>query len=159
VNVPIARSALTRAVVAHLVTELEQLTPPVLVGRGTAPQAGGWTGGQPSAGTFVPYVVVKAQTAAVRQVEGIGRQLMSWSCNYRLSYTGAKESSCDDAADLGRAAIFTLAGPLTLGGVVWTLQKVDIARLGGTTRNDSTDPASWDVSDDVSLWLARSLIP
>jgi hypothetical protein len=156
VNEPIARSALTAALVDHLVSVLE---PAVLVGRGTAPQAGGWTAGQPGVGPFTPYVTVKALTASIRQAETIGRQRTSWICNYRLSYSGARESACDDAADLGRAASVALTGPLTLGSVVWTLQKVDTTRLGGTTRNDSTDPSYWDVTDDVSLWLARSLTP
>lgn len=153
-NAPVARGALSAHVVAYLIIALE---PDVLVGRGTAPPAGGWPSGQPGQGIFVPYVTVKAQAATARDRDTVGRNRMSWSCNYRLSYSAGKESIADDAADLGRTAVVGFSGPLTLGGVAWRLDKVDTPRLGAPGSNSSTDPPFWDVSDDVSFWLSRSL--
>lgn len=157
---PVARSSLTAQLVNYLVAVLE---PAILVGRGTAPQAGGWPSGQPGQGTFVPYVTVKAQSATPRLQDTLGRSRIGWSCAYRLSYSGAKESSTDDVADFGRAAIVGFPGidenPLmvTLGGVAWRLDKIDVPRLGAPGSNSSTDPPFWDVTDDVAFWLSRSL--
>lgn len=158
-SAPIARSALTKVLVDHLVTALEPSG--VLVGRGSAPKDGGWSGGQPGQGTFTPYVVVKARVATPRIPDPVGRSRISWQCAYVLTYTGYRESACDESADLGRAAVVTLSqdSPLTLGGVKWMLEKVDVPRLGATGRNDSTNPPFWDVSDDVSLWVSQSRTP
>lgn len=153
-SVPIARSVLTAQLVSYLITALE---PDVLVGRGTAPQMGGWPSGQPGQGVFVPYVTVKAQAATPRERDSVGRNRMSWSCGYRLSYSAGKESIADDSADRGRSAVVGFTGPLTLGGVAWRLDKVDTPRLGAPGNNNSTDPPYWDVTDDVSLWMSRSL--
>lgn len=155
-NAPIARSALTKELVNHLIATLE---PGVLVGRGTAPRDGGWQSGQPGVATFKPYVTVKAGVATPREVEALGvrRALHSWSCSYRLSYASHRESFADETADLGRKAISTMSGDLLLDGVTWTVQKIDFPRLGATGPNNSTDPPFWDVTDDVSLWLSRVL--
>lgn len=157
-NVPIARSSLTKELVSHLVTLLE---PAILVGRGTAPQGGGWSSGQPGVGTFAPYVTVKAGVAVPREAEVLGRKQSrhSWACSYRLSYASHRESFADDTADLGRKALSGLTGDLILDGVTWSIQKVDFPRLGATGPNNSTDPPFWDVTDDVSLWLSRVLTP
>jgi hypothetical protein len=152
---PIARSALTTALVTHMVEALEPTG--VLVGRGTAPQDGGWSDGQPGEGIFTPYVTVKARVASPLQADPAGRTRTSWKCDYVLTYTSYKESACDDVADLGRAAVVQMARdePWLLGGVLWSLQRVDTPRLGATGRNNGTNPPYWDVSDDVSLWLSR----
>jgi hypothetical protein len=103
-------------------------------------------------------VTVKAKVATPRVPDPVGRSRISWACAYVLTYTGFRESACDDSADLGRAAVveFSRDSPLSLGGVNWSVEKVDIPRLGATGRNDSTNPPFWDVSDDVSLWLSQS---
>jgi hypothetical protein len=151
---PIARAALTTIVVAHLV---EVLGPVVLVGRGLAPPAGGWVTGQPGTGAFRDYVTVKTSVATTPipgQPNPLGRSNASWECTYNLTSAGALESHADDVGDMVRAAIYELAGPLILRGVSWSLQKVQISRLGATNRTDSTDPPSWEVTDTVSLWLS-----
>lgn len=156
--IPLARSALTQQLVAHLVTALG---PAVLVGRGEAPQGGGWTSGQPGTGTFQPYVTVKARLATPWIKDEVGRNRASWQCAYVLTYTSYKESGCDDVADLGRAAVvaFPESNPLSLSGVMWSVAKVDVPRLGATGRNNGTNPPFWEVSDDVSLWLSASRTP
>lgn len=156
---PIARSALTQQLVAHLVATLD--AGQVLVGRGIAPPEGGWTGGQPGQGTFKPYVTVKTRVAQPLQKDPVGRDRTSWDCSYVLTYSHWKDSGCDDIADLGRAAVVTFgdAAPLSLGGVMWSVQKVNVPRLGATGRNNGTNPPFWEVSDDVSLWVSQSRTP
>jgi hypothetical protein len=158
-SAPIQRSSLTAHLVHYLVEALEPNG--VLVGRGSAPKDGGWTNGQPGQGTFTPYVTVKARPASPRIPDPVGRSRISWNCAYILTYTGYKESSCDDTADFGRAVVvdFSRDSPLMLGGVKWMVEKVDVPRLGATGRNDSTNPPFWDVSDDVSLWVSQSRTP
>jgi hypothetical protein len=151
---PIARSVLTSMVVAHLVTELADND--IIVGRGSAPPKGGWEKGQPGEGDFTSYVTVKTGRAVIRDPDPIGRNRMSWSVDYALTSTGMLESHADDVADQVREAIVALEGPFVLRGVEWTLQKVDVPQLGPTSRNDSTDPPFWEVTDAVSLWLSRS---
>ena len=154
-NPPIARSKLTQAVFSHLQAGLND---GVLVGRGGAPEAGGWSNGQAGVGTFKDYVVLKTGTAsspAPGQPERLGASRTSWVCGYRLTFHSTKESSVDTAADKARALVVLLPELLTLDGVDWTLQRVEYARLGDTRPDNSTDPAHWTVTDDVSLHLSR----
>lgn len=156
---PIARSSLTTQLVAHLVDALE--TSNVLVGRGTAPKDGGWTSGQPGIGTFAPYITVKTRPATPWLRDEVGRNRSSWQCNYAITSSHYKDSACDDVADLARAAVvsFGADAPLSLGGVMWSLQKVDVPRLGATGPRNSTNPPFWEVTDDVSLWLSAVRTP
>lgn len=157
-NAPIARSSLTKALVTYLVSVLE---PAVLVGRGSAPQSGGWSAGQPGVGTFTPYLTIKAGAATPRETEVLGRKraLHSWACSYKMSYASHRESFADDTADKGRKALSVYKGDLVLDGVTWSIEKIDFPRLGATGPNNTTDPPFWDVTDDVSLWLSRILVP
>jgi hypothetical protein len=155
-NAPIVRSELTGAVVAHLIDKLVMYVPGILVGRGTAPPAGGWSQGQPGIGTFVPYVTVKTGTAVSPvDPQPLSRNRTSWEVSYSLTSTGMMESHCDGVADQVRAAIVALPQAFTLGGVGWILQQVKTPRLGPTNRNDSTDPPFWEVTDVVSLHLSQ----
>jgi hypothetical protein len=154
-NAPIARGQLTGAVFTHL---QDGLNGDVLVGRGAAPEAGGWSNGQAGVGSFKDYVVLKtgtASTPAPGQPERLAALRTSWVCSYRLTFHGTKESSVDLRADMARALMVTLPEQFTLDGVDWTLQRVEYARLGDTRPDNSTDPAHWTVTDDVSLHLSR----
>jgi hypothetical protein len=152
---PIARSALTTEVVAYMATALAGEN--ILVGRGLAPPAGGWVNGQPGTSEFVNYVTIKTGNAT-SPVPGnppeLGRARTSWEVSYSLTSVGALESHADDVGDSVRSAIVGLPDSFTLRGFTWSLQKVNTPRLGATVRNDSTDPAFWEVTDDVSLWLS-----
>lgn len=152
---PISRAALTSEVFDHLKTELE---PKILVGRGLAPKAGGWTSGQPGSGLFKSYVTVRtgrAITPAPGEPNTIARNLGSWLVTYRLGCFGAMESHAGDIADQASEAISTLAGPFELRGVSWTLQQVLFGTMGDILPNNSTDPPYWQTSVDVSLHLSR----
>lgn len=151
---PLARAGLTTIIVAHLVDQLEDV---VLVGRGMAPPAGGWSKGQPGVEGFVNYTVLKtgnAVTPSPGNPQQMARNATTWDCSYSLTTAGAMDSHCDDTADLVRAAISSLEGPFTLRDDTWTLQQVRVPRLGRTIRNDSTDPPIWEVTDDISVWLS-----
>ena len=150
---PIARSVLTTKVVAHLVDALAENN--ILVGRGSAPPAGGWDQGQPGVSGFVSYLTVKTGVAFNPvDPQPVMRNRTSWEVAYSLTSTGALESHADDVADQVRAAIVELPKTFTLRGVNWTLQQVKTPRLGATIRNDGTDPPFWEVTDDVSLHLS-----
>jgi len=153
---PIDRTALTTTLVNHLSTALQT---GVLVGRGFAPPRGGWANGQPGVGSFQPYTVVRtsrAVTPAPGEPVRIGAALSSWLCSYRLNCFGAMESQAEDTAVQVANAATDLSGPLTLGGVQWTLQQVLLNALGDVIPNNSTDPPYWQTSVDVSLHLSRA---
>jgi hypothetical protein len=150
-NEVIKRSELTKAVYDHLSQN-------VLIGRGSAPRDGGWTGGQPGAGNFTPYVVLKtgrALSPGPGQPERLAVGRTSWVCNYVLSYHNTMESNVDDYADTIRDFILELPKTYTLDGVDWHLQRVSIEVMGETRSDNSTSPTHWSLADDVSLHLSR----
>lgn len=152
---PIARGAMTGKVLAHLIAQLE---PGVLVGRGSAPKAGGWENGQPSSGKFKPYTVLRARSAttpASGEPNPLGRNLASWMLAYRLNCYGALESQASDVCDQVSEAISTLSGTFTLRNVSWTLQQVIFGGMGDVLPNNATDPPYWQTAVDVSLHLSR----
>lgn len=154
---PVARHELT----ALVFTALRGGIPRGMVGRGIAPQAGGWPSGEPGTGDFVEYAVLNtgpAQTPAPGENERVGARRTSWLFNYRITYHSINESSVDVLAYQGRKALVQIQGPFTLDGVEWTLQSVLIPQFGDTQRDDSTNPAHWRVTDAVSLHLSRSLV-
>ena len=154
-TIPLARSALTGAIVAHLASTLASES--ILVGRGQAPPEGGWEHGQPGVGDFIAYVTVKtgaATTPAAGEPARMGKARTSWDANYALTSVGVLESHADDTADQVRAAITALPESFTLRGATWALQQVRTPRLGATIANTSTDPPFWEVTDDVSLHLS-----
>ena len=55
-NQVIKRSELTKAI-------FDILSESMLLGRGVAPPSGGWAGGQPGAGAFTAYAVLKTGVA------------------------------------------------------------------------------------------------
>lgn len=153
---PIARNALTKVIVDHLVSELGSA---VLVGRGAAPQAGGWSGGQPGQGTFQAYTSVRSRSALTPSPlmpNPVGRNLNSWKVGYRASCFGALESHAGDTCDRVGEALATLSGVFTLRGVNWQLQLVEFGALGEIVPNNSTDPPYWQTSVDVSLHLSHA---
>lgn len=150
-NEVIRRSHLTRAVFDHLSAN-------VLIGRGSAPRDGGWQNGQPGAGTYVPYAVLKtgrATTPATGQPERLGPSRTSWICGYVLTYHNTMESNVDDYADVVRDFLITLPQEMTIDGVDWRVQRLSIDAMGETRQDNSTAPSHWSVSDDVSLHLSR----
>lgn len=153
IGAPPARSRLTTVVFDYLTTALGST---ILVGRGQAPKAGGWAGGQPGVGGFVPYVTIKATTARPGpSPESLGRPRQAWAISYVLSCSGQLEGSADDTADQVRDVLSQLNGPFVLRGTSWALLTVAFGSLGAVVPNNSTNPPYWDVSDAVSLWLFR----
>lgn len=155
-NAPIARSKLTAVIFNHLRIGLQPKN--IAVGRGAAPESGGWSQGQSDVGDFTNYVVLKTSSAtspAPGQPERLAASRTSWACRYLLTYHSVKESAVDVIADAGRAMLVLLPEELTLDSVAWHLQRVEFNRLGDTRPDNSTNPAHWTVTDDVSLHLSR----
>jgi hypothetical protein len=155
-NEPIDRPALTKALFDHIAAVANG----TLLGRGVAPPKGGWPDGKERNGAWVNYAVLKtgvATTPAPGFPERMGRHRTSWECGYQLTSHSTKESTVDDVAQQLRKHVVTWDGKVVLGGVEWELQEVGVSRLGDTQRDDSTDPAHWRVTDDVSVRLSRVL--
>lgn len=151
---PIDRPALTEQLFDFLAAGV----PGILFGRGVAPPSGGWPGGKERNGAWVDYTVLKAGTAitpAPGFPERVGRERTSWQCSYQLTSHSPSESGCDDVAQLSRDVVVGWSGIITVGGVQWTLENVEVPQLGATERDDSTDPAHWRVTDAVSVRLSR----
>lgn len=156
---PIGRNEVTKTLFDYL--RAEMTAGGVLVGRGVAPQDGGWSGGEPGQGTWVNYVVLrtgKAVSPAPGEPERLGARRTSWLLTYQLAYHGTRESLADELGDRVRAAVVNFSGPVTAAGVEWTVQSIVIPELGGSTRDDTTEPAHWSITDPVSLHLSRSTI-
>ncbi len=153
-NAPIDRPALTKYLFDHIAAAGNG----TLLGRGVAPPAGGWPEGKERNGAWVNYAVLKtgiAVTPGSGQPERLGRDRTSWDCNYQLTSHSTRESDVDVVAQALRKHVVAWDGVVTLDGVDWTIQEVTVPRMGDTQRDDSTDPAHWRVTDDVSVRLSR----
>lgn len=148
-NDPIYRPDLT----AHVVAVAVESTVPV--GRGSAPKEGGWSNGQLDS-TFTDYAVVKAgvsRTPASGEYERLGRYGTSWEVGIQLIGHGETENRSDVAASTVVKKILAIDGDITLGGVVWTVQRVVLTSMGATEWSDQNK--AWRVLYDVSLHLSR----
>lgn len=157
---PIDRNELTKQLLTYMGPLLKAKG--ILIGRGVAPQDGGWSGGgQPGEGTFTPYVVLKtgqAVTAASGERPSLGRSRLSWNLTYTLATHHRLDSLVDELAKIPRRVVlgFSRGVELVLGDTAWTVQEITVPRLGATARDNSTDPAHWQVNDDVSLHVSRA---
>lgn len=153
-NAPLDRSALTK----HVFDTLRTNVAGVLFGRGIAPPDGGWPGGDAHSGPWVDYAVLKTGTAvtpAPGAPDAIGRPRTTWLANYAVTSHGTSDSDVDELAQKIRDVVIRLHGAVTLGDVEWEIDQVLTPRLGGTERDDSSDPAHWRVTDDLSVRLTR----
>lgn len=137
---------------------LETLTPPILVGDGRAPEAGGWSGAQPGQGDFVPYTALFTGPAAPdgKQAISLG-EAQDWLCRYQLRHAGGLRSQADWIADRSRQA-WDRQGEIRLdlgGPPQWKAYRFTVASMGAVTRNDTVDPPYWEVTDEVVLALSR----
>jgi hypothetical protein len=155
----IERHLVTKALLAYLGPELEAID--VLLGRGTAPQSGGWqNGGQPGTGTFLPYAVLKtgmATSPAAGERDNLAMYRTSWELTYQVATHHRLDSLVDETAYSVRQVVlgFPRADELVLDGVAWTVQRISVPRLGPTVQDRSTDPPHWQVDDDVSLHVSK----
>jgi hypothetical protein len=153
-NAPIDRSELTK----HILKTLRDNVADVLFGRGIAHPDGGWPKGNAESGAWVDYAVLKTGTAitpAPGAPDGVGRPRVTWLLNYALTSHAESDSLVDDLANKSRSQIHRLFGPVTLDSIEWEVDQVLVPRLGATERDDSTDPAHWRVTDDITVRLAR----
>lgn len=156
--VPISRGAVTGLLFTHLKNALAN--GPILVGRGIAPQGGGWVSGQPGVGQFVQYTVLKtgqAITPPPGTPDTLGKRSFAWQLTWTLAHHSDMESKADLVGDVVREALASLWPPnsgLEVDGRVWVCQGVLVPTLGPSQRDDSTDPAHWSITDGVSVVLS-----
>lgn len=152
-----SRGPLTDALLDHLESTLSVEGVNLLVGDGFAPVQGGWTGGQPGAGSFKAYVVVGTGPATHNNRDPLSDPNSSWLANYTIRGVGGSRQQCDWAADKSRQAIIKFRPKgLNLGADGWHVLQSLYTGLGPVTRNDAADPPYWEVTDNVSLWMERS---
>ena len=155
---PLQRYELTKLFIDYLAG---MLAPGILIGRGTAPPAGGFPKGAPQGGAFKPYVVLKTGVAispAPGERDALAANMTSWQVTYQLTTHHDAESKVDESADAVRQAAVGLrrqTAAIELNGVVWTLQSVFVPRMGATTPYRGSEPVHWQCTDDVSLHLSR----
>ena len=155
---PLARHELTAKIFSALRLGIDG----GFVGRGVAPQGGGWPKGEPGQGDFVDYAVLSTGTAvtpAPGEPERMAARRISWLLNYQVAYHSVNESKVDTVAYGGRKVLVGIEGPVVLDDVEWTIQSVLIPQFGDTRRDDSTNPSHWKVTDAVSLHLSRAHMP
>lgn len=152
-NAPIDRPALTDA----LFTFIAGATT-TLLGRGIAPPGGGWPGGKERNGPWVDYAVLKtgrAITPSPGFPERLGKVRTTWQADYSITSHSTAESLVDIVGQGIRSIVVTWSGQLSLGGVTWNIEEIDVPTLGPSVRDDSTDPAHWSITDAVSVRLSR----
>lgn len=151
-----SRGPLTDAILDHLEAALDTALG-ILVGDGIAPVGGGWSGGQPGEGDFVPYVVLSTMPASKGFTDPVPGGDTSWRAGYSLRCVGALRSQCDWVADKSRQAM-VLYKPKTIDlDGDWRVLKTSYDTLGAVTRNDSTDPPYWELLDTATLWLEKHI--
>lgn len=129
----------------------------VLLGDGSPPEAGGWTGDQAGKGQFKPYVVLSTGPGRHNLPEPLSRgKDSSWALTYQLRGVGANRQQADYACDVARPIFSNLAKQAFLVGVgnaPWHILKSEYTALGPVTRNDATDPPLWECVDSLEIWL------
>lgn len=150
-----SRGVLTDQMLDYLGSRLEDTG--VLVGDGIAPKEGGWTGGEPGKGDFVPYVVLSTGPAQKQSRDPLAQDNTSWLATYTTRHVGALRQQTDWCADKVREALVEFHPKTIHLDSKWRVLQTTYPRLGAITRNDTTDPAYWELQDDVSVWLEAHL--
>lgn len=140
-----------------LVTKLVELArgSNVLIGRGSAPRAGGWDAQGVGVGEFVPYAVIKAgqaTTPAGGEPDRIRQYASSWDCYVQIIGHAETEEVADATAHAATCAVMELNGDLDLQGQSWTVQRVNVVRLNPTEW--SNQDKAWRTTYEVSLHLS-----
>jgi hypothetical protein len=140
----------------HVLDTFEAQVTDVLVGDGIAPEAGGWSKGQPDVDVFVPYAVLAFGGAAPRvsQEMTLGKATETWLASYQVRYHGGSRAQVDWTATKIRAAVESLLKSSfgVEGSVVW----IQWQSLGGVSRNDAVNPPIWTASDNFTLHCTKS---
>src|SRR4051794_29884906 len=102
------RGELTDWLIAQLTPALlaqESGEQDILLGDHLAPEEGGWPGGEPGSGDFVPYVVFTTRPATPSPGVPVGStEADSWEAAYSLVGYGAQRQQADWIADRARMA-------------------------------------------------------
>lgn len=146
-----SRGLLTDALLDYLESETSN---GLLVGDGMAPLDGGWTGGEPGKGDFVPYVVLSTGPAQKQSRDPLGgMENSSWLATYTTKHVGALRQQTDWAADQVRKAMVKFRpAHIDLDGD-WAIVQTTYPQLGAISRNDAVDPPYWELVDNLSVWL------
>lgn len=141
--------ALTEALIEALKTNTGQL-----VGDGIAPPNGGWKGGQPGQGVFVPYLVV-AQGAASAIYDGLDDATVAWLIPYAVTAHGGSRKQADwmmsqSRLDVEHFRVFRFGDP------VWKTIGAAYVSMGAPEHNTSVDPPAWSIRDTIALRCANA---
>ena len=127
-----------------------------LVGDAVAPEAGGWSGGQPGSGSFVPYLVLTSGHGTQAQ-NHLATFYDEWLVSYTVGCHGGNRDQCEYVADQSRYVLPALrAQNLDIGEQMWHLAQVSYTSWGNVRRTDATSPPYFSSDDSVSLKLLRT---
>lgn len=133
----------------------------VPVGDGVAPNAGGWSGGAPNVGEFVPYLVVRLVSGTVATGRSIGREWSAWDLTFDVSAFGGSRPQCDWVGDTARAWLSHATSGrgqdfLDVDGDTWRFGGARIDSVSGPSRVDAVDPPYWQSTDRYTFSTDRS---
>lgn len=128
----------------------------MLVGRGTAPKAGGWAG-QAYDSEFRAYAVVKAGPARPGSFEpvGVGMYGASWDVVVQVIGHAETEGQADETAETAAELVIALPSEIVLPDAAWTLQPPYVSQISETQFSEQTK--TWRTTYDVSLRLSREV--
>ena len=155
----ISLGEVTTFVVAKMAEHLGPLD--VLVGDGVAPLDGGWGEGTPNtSGGFVPYVVIKANSAASNQTDVplCSTVPVRLSIQYVMTAHHISRAAADALAETARRFLKALDGPphhVQLGDISFRTNQVWIDSVSGAYRDDSTHPKFWSAATNFRAVVAR----
>lgn len=158
-----SRGPLTDFLLSYLTTGLA--TTALMLGDGIAPKSGGWTGGQPGAGSFSAYAVLNAGQSTPNQRENILGRNTSWKQPYTLDCYGGSRQQADWASDMLKPLIDAISAASPPPGLrtidldaPWKIVLSNYTSMGGPTRSDQVDPPVWRAADSFVLWLEHAQI-
>lgn len=129
-----------------------------VVGDGEAPLAGGWSEGQPNAGEFVAYLVIKQQGPIVSSFgdtplcDSTATMLV---VPYQLVAYGTSRVSADDLGAQARSFLHAMAGVYECGDLTVKSDQVRMTGVQGASRDDSTYPKFWSSVTNFTVNVAR----
>lgn len=144
-------------VTSWLLTQLDGAD--FLVGDGEAPLDGGWSEGQPNAGSFVEYLVLKQAPAVVPAGDGVSLcdSTSKWlRIPYQLVAYQTSRVSADVLAASARTTLAGLEGREVCGDLTVSAHQLQITAVQGAARDDSTYPKFWSSVTNFTVIVARA---
>jgi len=130
-----------------------------VMGDGEAPLEGGWSEGQPNAGEFVEYLVIKQQgpvTPALGDTSLCDSTAKFMAIPYQLVAYQTTRVASDVLAAAARATLHAMTGRHVCGDLTVNADQIRMTSVSGATRDDSTYPKFWLSVTNFTVNVARA---